>query len=154
MIRSFIDNAPKLIIALAFLSMSGCALFGSGGEPLEVLRNEVLSTVHDEDRAKAMLTDIDKLDQLLSESAELMAEAARQEHALFLNYDSTPQEFETLFSDTSRKRQDLQEAMLDVHLEFKDKATAEEWEGILPIHASAIAARVNLLVVAAIDERG
>ena len=143
----------SIIIALAVLSMSGCSLFGSGGEPLEVLRYEVLSTVHDEKRAEAMLADIDNLDSLLLQSAELLAEAARKERALFIDYDSTPQDFEALFSDTARKRQDLQEAMLDVHLAFKSKATAEEWESLLPIHASAVAARINSLVKIAIEDR-
>ena len=153
MIRSFIDNAPRLIIALAVLSMSGCSLFGSGGDPLEVLRNKVSSTVHDEERAAAMLAEVDKLDQLLIESAALLSEAARRQRALFSDYDSTPQDFETQLSDLSRKRRGLQEDLLHVHLEFKDKATAEEWEAILPIHTSAISARVNSLVVAAINER-
>ena len=153
MIRQKTHKVTTLGIALAVLTMFGCSLFGSGDWPLEVLRNEVLSTVNDEKRAEAMLADIDVLDQLLLESAELIAEAARQERELFIDYDSTPQVFETIFSDTARRRQDLQEAMLDAHLAFKAKAKAEEWEILLPIHASAISARINLMVNAAINER-
>lgn len=149
-----IRNFTRLLIVFAIASMSGCAFFGSGGDPLEVLRNEVSAKVHDEERAEAMLADIDKLDGLLAQSAELMADAAQQERALFVNYDSTPGDFEALFSKTSRKRQEIQEAMLDVHLEFKAKATADEWESILPVHTSAVAARINSLVNDAIDERG
>ncbi len=154
MSKPFIARSTRLVIALAVLSISGCALFGSGGEPLEVLRNEVLLKVHDVDRAEAMLADIDNLDSLLMQSAELLAEAARKERALFFDYDSTPEDFEALFSDTAHKRQDLQEAMLDVHLAFKSKSTAEEWESLLPIHASAVAARINSLVKVAIEDRG
>jgi len=152
--RARMRTGITITIAFAMFTMSACSLFGSGGDPLEVLRYEVLSKVQDEERAEAMLADIDKLDELLSESAELLADAARQERALFVNYDSTPQDFEALFAEASRKRHDLRGAMLDVHLEFKAKATAEEWSAILPIHASAISARVNSLVAAAIDERG
>ncbi len=141
-------------MGLAVLSVSGCSFLGSGGDPLEVLRNEVLSTVHDEKRAEAMLADIDNLDQLLLQSADLMSKAASKERVLFIDYDSIPEDFEALFSDTVRKRQDLQEAMLDVHLAFKSKATAEEWESLLPIHASAVAARINSLVKVAIEDRG
>lgn len=154
MFRSVINNAPRLVIVLTVLSMSGCSFFGSGGDPLEVLRAEVESKVLDEERAEAMLALLDQMDALLIESAELLAEAARQERAHFVNYDSTPQDFEALFSDTSRKRRDLQEAMLDAHLEFKGKATEKEWASLLPVHVSAVSARINSLVKAAIDERG
>ena len=44
--------------------------------------------------------------------------------------------------------------MLDIHLEFKDEATSEEWQAILPVHASAVATRIESLVVTAINERG
>jgi len=154
MLRLIIHRITAFVLAFTALFISSCSFFGSGGDPLEVLRAEVISIVHDEARAEAMVADVDKLDQLLQESAELLGEVARRERALFADYDSTPQDFETLFLERLRKRRALQEAMLDVHLEFKDKATAEEWEAILPIHANAIAARVNSLVNAAIDERG
>jgi hypothetical protein len=152
--KTTIHVVAALTVASACFSLSACSFFGSGGDPLEVLRAEVISIVHDEERAEVMLADVDKLDQLLLESAELLSEMARQQRMLFVDYDSTPQEFETLFSEAFRKRRALQEAMLDVHLDFKDKATTEEWEELLPIHANAIAARVNSLVNAAIDERG
>jgi len=142
-----------LTIAIAAFSSSACTMFGGGGDPLEDLREQVLSTVHDQERADAMLVSLAQLDQLLIESAELLADVARQERVLFANYDSTPQDFEALFSEASRRRQDLQEAMLDVHLEFKAQATAEEWTSILPLHANAVSMRIQSLVVAATDDR-
>ncbi len=154
MFKLTIHKFATLTIALAAFSLSACSMFGGDvTDPLEDLREQVLSTVHDQERADAMLVSLGRLDQLLIESAELMAEAAGQERILFADYDSTPQDFEALFTETSRKRQDLQEAMLDVHLEFKAQATAEEWATILPLHANAVSMRVQSLVVAATNER-
>ena len=127
MFKLTIHKFATLTIALVAFSLSACSMFGGDvSDPLEDLREQVLSTVHDQERADAMLVSLGRLDQLLIESAELMAEAAGQERILFADYDSTPQDFEALFTDVSRRRQDLQEAMLDVHLEFKAQATAEE----------------------------
>ncbi len=149
-----IHKFATLTIALAVLSLSACSMFGGGSDPLEDLREQVLSTVHDQERADAMLAALDQLDQLLIESADLLAEAVRQERALFADYDSTPGDFEALFTETSRERQNLQDAILDAHLEFKTEATAEEWQTILPVHANAIAMRIDSLVTAAMNERG
>ena len=152
---SKIHRFVTLTVALAVLFLTACSMFGgNASDPLDDLREHVRSVVHDEDRAGAMLASVGQLDQLLKESAELLTVAVRQERLLFLDYDSTLQDFETLFSEVSRKRQDLQDAMLDVHLEFKDEATSEEWQAILPVHASALAMRVESLIVAAFNERG
>ena len=135
------------------LSLSACSLFGDDSDPLENLREQVRATVHDQERADAMVASVDQIDQLLIESAKLLVEVASQERLLFTNYDSTPRDFELLFSETSRKRQEVQEEMLDVHLEFKATATSEEWETIRPVHSSAVTARIQSLVVAALNER-
>ena len=154
MIVSLMHRFAFLAVALPVLFLSGCSLFGDPGDPMETLREQVRATVADADRVEDMLTTVDHIDQLLIESAEVLVEAARQERVLLLDYDSTPQDFEALFSEAARKRKTLQEATLDAHLDFKAKATAEEWQSILPVHATAITMRVESLVVAAIAERG
>ena len=152
--KSLIHRYAFLAAALPVFLLSGCSFFGDPGDPLETLRDQVRGTVADPDRAEDMLATVDHMDQLLIESAEVLAEAARQERVLLLDYDSTPQDFEALFSEATRRRKKLQEATLDAHLEFKAKATAEEWQLILPVHARAISMRVESLVVAAVAERG
>ena len=155
MFEAIIPKLTTLTTVLAVLSLSACSMFGSdGSDPLDELREHVRSTVHESDRADAMLVSLDQLDQLLIESAKLVVDAARQERVLFANYDSTPQDLQAFFSEASRERQGLQKAMLDIHLEFKAKATPDEWTSILPVHASAISARIESLVIAAKAERG
>ena len=155
MFEAIIPRHTRLTIAVAVLSLSACSMFGSDdSDPLDDLREQVRSTVHDSERADAMLASLDQLDQLLIESAKLVFEAARQERVLFANYDSTPQDFQAFFSEASRERRGLQKAMLDIHLEFKVRATPDEWTSILPVHASAISTRIESLVIAAKAERG
>ncbi len=155
MFEAIIPRLTRPTIVLAVLSLSACSMFGDdASEPLDDLREQVRSTVHDSERADAMLASLDQLDQLLIESAKQVAEVARQERILFTNYDSTPQDFQAILTEASRERQELQKAMLDIHLEFKAKATPEEWTSILPVHASAISARIESLVIAAKADRG
>ena len=148
-----INQLTQLVTALAVLSLSACSMFGGGDDPFIDLREQIRLTVHDQERADAMSASVDELDQLLLESAELLAEVARQERMLFVDYDSAQRDFDLLFSEAARKRRTLQEDMLDAHLEFKSIATAEEWEVILPVHANAISSRMQSLVVAAKNER-
>lgn len=143
-----------LVVALHIFFLSGCSFFGDPGDPMEALREQVRATVADPDRADEMLAAVDRIDQQLIESAEILAEAARQEQVLLLDYDSTQQDFESLFSEATRRRKKLQQAALDAHLEFKAEATADEWQALLPAHASAITMRLESLVVAAMAERG
>ncbi len=152
--NSLIHRFMFLAVALPVFFLAGCSFFGGSGDPMEALREQVRATVADPDRTEDMLATVDHIDQLLIESADVLAEAARQERVLLLDYDSTPQDFEALFSEAARKRKTLQEATLDAHLDFKAKATAEEWRLILPVHATAITMRVESLVVAAVAERG
>lgn len=147
-----ISKLTKLATALAVLSLSACSLFG-GDDPFIELREQVRSTVHDQQRAEAMLASVDELDQLLLESAKLLADVARRERVLFVDYDSTQRDFDVLFSEVARERRLLQEKMLDSHLEFKSRTTAEEWEVILPVHANAVASRIQSLVLAAMNDR-
>lgn len=155
MFEVFVPRLTRLTIVVGVLLLSACSMFGGDvSEPLDDLREQVQSTVHDSERADAMLASLDQLDQLLIESAKQVAEVARQERILFTNYDSTPQDFQAILTEASRERQELQKAMLDAHLEFKARATPEEWALILPVHASAISMRIESLVIAAKAERG
>lgn len=147
-----IQRLVFIAVALLVFLLSGCSFFGDSGDPMDGLREQVRATVADPERAEEMLATVDQIDQLLYEISEVLVEAARRERVLLLDYDSTPQDFESLFSEATRRRKNLQEAALDAHLEFKSKATAEEWQLILPVNASAVKMRVESLVVAAIAE--
>jgi hypothetical protein len=63
------------------------------------------------------------------------------------------QDYEALFAETRRARQRLQQAILDVHLEFKAQATPDEWQLIWPAQANAVSAKVESLLLAALDQR-
>lgn len=146
------DIAPPAIVFLVLLS--GCSLFGGDPtDPMDNLREQVQAIVTDPGRAEMMLASVDRIDQLLIESANVLGEAAQQERALFVDYDSTLQDYEALFAETRRERQRLQQAILDVHLEFKAQATPDEWQLIRPAQADAVSAKVESLFLAALDQR-
>ena len=152
-------DSPKhkialLAVTLPVFFLAGCSLFGNKGDPMETLREQVRETVSDPARAEDMVATVDRIDQLLVDIGAAVGEAARRERLLFRDYDSTPQDYEALFSETLGKRRELQEATLDAHLDFKEKATAEEWRILLPLHARAISLRVESLVADAMAGRG
>jgi hypothetical protein len=153
MLISQFRNTASLAVALIVL-LSGCSMFGGvSPDPMENLREQVQAVVTDPERAKTILELVDRMDQLLIESADLVAKTSQAERALFIDYDSTPQEFESLFSETRRDRQRFQKAILDVHLAIKAQATSDEWQVVRPAQASAVSAKVHFLVMAALDQR-
>jgi allophanate hydrolase subunit 1 len=130
-------------------------LFGgdSPDDPMDELRKQVQAVVTDPERAETILASVHRMDQLLTESAALLVKAAQEERALFVKYDSTPMDYRTLFSETRRDRQRLQEAILDMHLAIKAQATPGEWQMIRPVQANAVSAKVESLVLAALNQR-
>ena len=154
MANSVICRLALLVCVLSILLLTGCGLFGDRDDPIDILREEVRLTVTDAERAEKMLATVDRIEQLLDESAESLSEAVRQERKLFRDYDSTPQDYEAFFARATSERQRIQEALLDAHIEFKANATAEEWQVLLPVHANAISMRVEALVTAALAEAG
>ncbi len=149
-----VRNIAAAFFGLCIVLLNGCSLFGGEpDDPMDYLREQVRTTVLDENRAESMITTVDQIDDMIVEIADLLVDAAQQERALFRDYDSTQQDFESLFADTYRQRKDLQKAILALHLEFKSQASADEWRVLLPAQAKAISERTESLVLASIAER-
>jgi len=146
------DIAPPTIVFLVLLS--GCSMFGGDPtDPMDKLREQVQAVVTDPGRAEMMLASVERVDLLLIESADLLAEAAQRERVLFVDFDSTPQDYEALFSETRRERRRLQQAILDAHLDIKAQATPDEWRVIRPAQADAVSAKIESLLLVALDQR-
>lgn len=138
-------------LGLTLSALSGCSMFGGDSvDALDDLREQIESSVHNEQRAETMLSSVDHIDELLVESADLVAASAASLHELFVNYDSTRQEIRSHLSDTAERRGDLQRQLLQEHLKIKSQATAEEWESIQPVQLTAVASRIDALVASAI----
>ncbi len=142
------------ILGLGIVVLNGCSLFGGEpDDPMDYLREQVRMTVSDKYRADAMITTVDQIDVLMVEIADVLIDAAQQERALFRDFDSTQQDFESLFKKAYRERKDLQKAILALHLDFKSQASADEWRVLLPIQAKAISERTESLVLTNIAAR-
>lgn len=133
------------------LILGGCELFGDqSADPMDDLRAKVEATVTDKNRSLAMLDNVDAIDALLRESAAVMNDAAAQERALFLDYDSSRDDYVELFDGTRMKRLDLQRRILSEHLEFKSHATPEEWAILSGAQANAVSSKINRLLATAL----
>jgi len=142
------------ILGLGIVVLNGCSLFGGEpDDPMDYLREQVRMTVLDESRADAMITTVDKIDDKMVQIADVLVDAARQERVLFRDYDSTQQDFESLFENTYRQRKNLQKSILALHLDFKSQASADEWRVLLPVQVKAVSERTESLVLTAITER-
>ena len=146
------DFAPTTIVFLVLLS--GCSMFGGDStDPMDRLREQIQAAVTDQDRAEMMLASVEGIDLLLIESADLLVEAAQRERVLFVDFDSTPQDYEAFLSDTRRERRRLQQAILVAHLDIKAQATPDEWQVIRPAQADAVSAKIESLLLVALDQR-
>ena len=142
------------LLGLVIAVLNGCSLFGGEpDDPMDYLREQVRMTVLDEIRADAMITTVDKIDDKMVQMAGVLIAAAQRERALFRDYDSTQQDFESLFENTYQERKNLQKAILALHLDFKSQASADEWRVLLPVQAKSVSERTESLVLTAIAER-
>ena len=85
------------------------------------------------------------------QSAKVLADGAEAQLRLFLDYDSTPEDFEALFESVSSARRELQRELLDEHIRFKQTATADEWGALVGIHTRAVNARAEALTRSALS---
>ena len=144
-------SAITLVLLTAALLLSACSLLDRSGNPLDSLREAIVETVADEARAEAMLASLERSDQLMLQSAKALADGAEAQLALFADYDSTPEDFQALFDTTSGARRELQQELLQEHINFKTMATAEEWVSLAGVHSRAVNARAEALTRSALS---
>ena len=130
--------------------VSACSLFGSPANPLDPLRDAIVTQVSDSVRSQAMLESLERSDQLMLRSAKVLADGAEAHRALFADYESTPNDFEALFESVSNERRELQRQLLDEHIRFKNIPTVDEWAALADIHSRAVNARAEALARSAL----
>lgn len=142
------------MLALSAFVVVGCSFLGSGSSnSTGQLKDHISASVLEEERAAAMLATVDQIDELLIESAEVLADSVASQQELFLDYDSKPDDFNALIDETKIRRKAIQQQLLTAHLELKSHATAEEWEQIRPVQVDVISARIDALVLDALEQK-
>jgi len=143
-----VTKTTGIIVALFTVALLvSCSTFrGDPGNPMDGLREQVAASVLDEDRARSILSSVDRIDELLAESGNIMDKGSRDERALFVNYDSTREDFQKLMATVRDARRAVQEQILGEHLSIKSQATAAEWGEIRPVMVSAVTSRVEALL--------
>jgi hypothetical protein len=124
-----------------------CSMFkGDPGNPMDGLREHVAASVLDEDRARSILSSVDRIDELLAESGNILDQGQRDERVLFVDYDSTREDFQKSMASVRDARRAVQEQILGEHLSIKSQATEAEWSEIRPVMVSAVTSRVEALL--------
>jgi len=132
-----------MIMGAAVIS---CSTFkGDPGNPMDGLREQVAASVLDEERAQSILSSVDRIDELLAESTNILVQAQNNERVLFLNYDSTREEYQALMASERGERREVQEQILALHLSIKSQATAEEWGELRPVMVDVVASRIEAM---------
>jgi len=133
-----------MIMGVALIS---CSTFkGDPGNPMDGVREQVAASVLDEERARSILSAVDRMDDLLTESGNIMDQGQRDERVLFVDYDSTREDFQKLMASVRDERRAVQEQILGEHLSIKSQATEAEWSEIRPVMVSAVTSRVEALL--------
>jgi hypothetical protein len=140
-----------LLLLTAAAMLTACSFLDRSGNPLDKLRDAIADEVDDPARAETMLASLERTDQLMLQSAKVLADGAEAQLRLFLDYDSTPEDFEALFESVSSARRELQRELLDEHIRFKQTATADEWGALVGIHTRAVNARAEALTRSALS---
>ena len=126
-----IQRLSTLVLILT-LALSGCAGKDNKEEttdPMtEQLRQDILSTVTDPDRA-------DKVAKLAEQLRQLFADAERQHRkdfeifrSLNVSYDTKETAFQGFFMNMNNQARARQRRVLEIHAKMQKLLTAEEWE--------------------------
>lgn len=140
-------RAGMLIAIFGAAALVSCSTFrGDPGDAMDGLREQVEASVLDIDRAQSILASVDRIDGLFTESSNILVQAQNAERLLFLNYDSTREEYWALINSERIARREIQEQVLALHLSIKSQVTAEEWRELRPVMIDVVASRVEAMM--------
>ena len=93
----------------------------------EQLRQEILSTVADKDRANKAAALAENLRYIFVDADEQSKKDIEAFHSLQANYETTDAEFNAFFDGINTRGKERQKRVLDVHEKMKAQLTASEW---------------------------
>ncbi len=132
-----------VVICLTFVLLGVLAACASSApdpaeDQLEALRKEVLETVTDEERAAAILGQVDQMEGLLVELGQIISRHNEEIRALVRDYGTTRPEIEAEFARFLEERQRVATSLAGAHYKLKAQATAEEWKKLSKKEKAAI----------------
>lgn len=111
-------------------------LFGGGGGPFgelmsKYIKDPIKTTIAEEDRREMALDEHDSLKDAIKDFNKNVAKDIKQANKLVENYDSTPEEFDQMFSSVFTKRKQEVETLWQRRSAMLAHIKADEWQTII-----------------------
>lgn len=130
--RTFIQYRLTAFVMVLMMGLSACA--GSDkkedtpDQMTEQLRQEILNTVSDPDRAKKAAKLADQLRALFVDAEKQYNKDFNTFRSLNANYDARETAFQGFFMNMNTQARARQKRVLEIHAKMQKLLTAEEWE--------------------------
>lgn len=111
-------------------------IFGMGGGPFgefmsEYAEDAIEDTISDKERRQLALNELESLEDAIEDFNKGVSKDIKQFHELVENYDSTPEDFDNMFSSVLANRQQGVDKLWDERSAMLTHITAEEWKTII-----------------------
>lgn len=111
-------------------------LFGMGGGPFgefttSYLKEPIKTTIVDEDRRDQALDGLGDLKDGIKDFNKQVSKDIKQFHKLVKNYESTPEQFDQMFSSVLAKRKQEVEAIWQLRSAMLEHIQPDEWQTII-----------------------
>jgi hypothetical protein len=151
--EKFMNNI-SMVMRLVFLLMLITGLAACSGKDkveatadnmTEQLRQEILDTVADADRANEAAELGAQLRRIFVDAQAQSKKDVEMFHSIISNMDSTDKDFNTLFDDINASTKKRQSQVLSINTKMKSLLTAEEWQLLQDAREKALKADLKLL---------
>ena len=120
-----------VVLAVSLLLSAGCsAIRKTPTEPADDLRATIEKSVSDEERRADLLALTDQWEQVLHQMADELIEGRNKIDGLVNDYGSEREDFEKFFADYAKRRTEIADRVVVMHVAMKDLATDEEWASL------------------------
>ena len=145
-----LSTINRLILLVFFAAgMAACAgkdkVEATPENMTEQLRQEILKTVSDADRAKQAAELTDQLKHIFVDAHTQLKIDIHDFHALNRNFDTTDAEYNAFFDGINSRGKERQSRVLDIHEKMKGLLTAKEWAQLEDAREDALNVDIKLL---------
>jgi hypothetical protein len=140
----------RLIILLMLITgLAACAgedkVEATPANMTELLRQEILDTVADADRANEAAELGAQLRRIFVDAQAQSTKDVEMFHSIISNMDSTDKDFNTFFDDMNARAKKRQSQVLSINTKMKSLLTAKEWQQLEDAREKALKADLKLL---------
>ena len=147
--KTLVVNLRRIFLLLLITGLVACAgkdkAEATPKNMTEQLRQEILNTVADKDRANKAAALAENLRHVFVDASEQSKKDIEAFHSLQANYDSTDAEYNAFFDGVNTRGKERQKRVLDIHENMKAQLTANEWAKLEDAREDALKLDLKLL---------